>query len=240
MSVLARPRPPAAPLAYLRQLRVVAARRHRFGVDRMVLVDRGDKLSRPQDDIARRLSHVTGWGITRLGAAEFGPGEVAQRIEILGGRPPALVVGPDILDMGPLAVRAEEAALRLPWPVLSVSHYRTPGWMPRILALWSCARLAQQVARAAWATSQALGGVVFSVQVHEVGTSPGPPQALPGPPLRFRSWSAPRHRVLPAGPSQLAELRRLITVFGPDLILVDPRHLPQLARCGAEQASSPA
>lgn len=41
MSVLARPGSPAATLAYLRQLRVVAARRRRFGVERMVVVDCG-------------------------------------------------------------------------------------------------------------------------------------------------------------------------------------------------------
>ncbi|HVD02639.1 MAG TPA: hypothetical protein VNF75_00630 [Candidatus Dormibacteraeota bacterium] len=239
MSVLARPRPPAAPLAYLRQLRVVAARRHRFEVDRMVLVDRGDKLSRPQDDIARRLSHVTGWGITRLGAAEFGPGEVAQRIEILGGRPPALVVGPDILDMGPLALSAEEAALRLPWPALSVRYQRTPVWMPRILALWSSGGLARKMARAAWGASQALDGVVFSVQVHSRDASSGSPLEHPGPPLQYRSWSAPRHRALAVGSSQVAELRRLVAVFNPDMILVDPRHVPQLARCDAGWAASP-
>ena len=119
--------------------------------------------------------------------------------------------------MGSLVLRTEEAALRLPWPILSVSHHRTPGWAPRILALWLRDGLARGMASAAWVATQALDGLVFSVQVHEVGSSPGSTQVLPGPPLRFRSWSAPRHRVLPAGPSQLAELHRLITVPRPRL-----------------------
>lgn len=238
MSMLARPLSPAATFASLRQLGRVAGRRRRFGAAQMVIVDRGGDRGQLQEDIARRLSHVTGWGVTRLGAAELGPGEVAHRIEVLGGRPPALVVGPDILDLGSIVLSAEEAALRLPWPVLSVRYQRTPVWMPRILALWSRGGLARQVARAAWAASQALDGVVFSVQVHSRDASSGSPLEHPGPPLQYRSWSAPRHRAVAVGSSQGAELRRLVAVFNPDMILVDPRHVPQLARCGAGWAAS--
>ena len=238
MSVFTGARPPVTTLASLRRLTVAAARRHRFGIDRLVLVDRGSSHGPLEDDIARRLSHVTGWDIARLGASGFGPAEVARRIEVLGGRPPALVVGPDILQLGSLALRAEAATLRRPWPMLSVLHHCPPGWMPRILVRWSRGGLAREVARAAWATSQALDGLVFSVQLHEVSSPPTSPPAPPGPPLRFRSWTAPRHRVRSAGPAQLAELRRVIAVFGPDLILVDPGLLPQLARCGAGPAGS--
>ncbi|MFZ0996168.1 MAG: hypothetical protein WAO09_09380 [Candidatus Dormiibacterota bacterium] len=239
VSVLARPGAPAAVWDSLRRLRQRAARRHRFGVERMVVVDCGDSRGQPQDDIARRLSHVTGWGVAELPVSEPSLGEVAQRIAALGGRPPALVVGPELLAMGSLELRTEGAILRQPWPILSVSHRRTRNWMPRILALWSGEGLVREMARAAWVAAQALDGLVYSVQVHEAGYAPGSTRVLPGPPLRFRSWSAPRHRILPAGPWQMAELHRLITVFSPDLILTDPRQLSQLARCGAEQAGSP-
>jgi hypothetical protein len=88
VSMLARPISPAATFASLRQLGRVAGRRLRFGAAQMVIVDRGGDRGQLQEDIARRLSHVTGWGVTRLGAAELGPGEVAGTPHRGVGRPP--------------------------------------------------------------------------------------------------------------------------------------------------------
>ncbi len=202
----------------------VPRRPRRFGRRSLVLVERGAPEA-PQRALAERLAEATGWELVGVGAAGFGPAEVAERVSLVGGARPSLVVGPDLLRVPELALRAGSATAGLPWPVLSVRA--APGWLPRILVLWTRGRRQRELAEAARAVSEALGGLTFAVEIG--ADSARRPES--GATLEHRGWLPERRRRLAPGPALTGELRTLIQVFGPDVILTDPRFLPDLARC---------